>query len=189
MDSLTPDPPLPNTPIRSQPPPLHYRSLPLHVMSPLKCTKAPCQPRDAPTHGSPHIQSSPRGHCLRGHVPRGGRGGVVGCAGHSSWRVFPLGLRPPLLSPMSGTVTLQGWRRPKTRTVMPRPPNHKANGGGATNNGSTPSTPIGQGQQVPSNQTPSPPPDMAAPNKTKNKKVKGGCLLSAPSKSCLPARG
>ncbi|XP_050734173.1 protein lin-10-like isoform X2 [Eriocheir sinensis] len=66
----------------------------------------------------------------------------------------------------------KGWRRPKTRTAMPRPPNHKANGGGATNNGSTPSTPIGQGQQVPSNQTPSPPPDMAAPNKTKNKKEK-----------------
>ncbi|XP_045128141.1 uncharacterized protein LOC123514343 isoform X13 [Portunus trituberculatus] len=66
----------------------------------------------------------------------------------------------------------KGWRRPKTRTVMPRPPNHKANGGGATSNGSTPSTPIGQGQQVPSNQAPSPPPDMAAPNKTKIKKEK-----------------
>lgn len=75
-------------------------------------------------------------------------------------------------------VTLQGWRRPKTRTVMPRAANHKANGGGATSNGSTPSTPIGQGHQVSANQTPSTPPDMAASNKNKNKKVIGGCLLS-----------
>ncbi|XP_042881900.1 protein lin-10-like isoform X1 [Penaeus japonicus] len=66
----------------------------------------------------------------------------------------------------------QGWRRPKTRTVMPRAANHKANGGGATSNGSTPSTPIGQGHQVSANQTPSTPPDMAASNKNKNKKEK-----------------
>ncbi|XP_069988074.1 uncharacterized protein [Penaeus vannamei] len=72
----------------------------------------------------------------------------------------------------------KGWRRPKTRTVMPRAANHKANGGGATSNGSTPSTPIGQGHQVSANQTPSTPPDMAASNKNKNKKVIGGCLLS-----------
>nr|XP_045604790.1 protein lin-10-like isoform X2 [Procambarus clarkii] len=65
-----------------------------------------------------------------------------------------------------------GWRRPKTRTVMPRATNHKANGGGATSNGSTPSTPIGQGQQVSTNQTPSSPPDMASTNKNKAKKEK-----------------
>ncbi|XP_069182123.1 uncharacterized protein [Procambarus clarkii] len=66
----------------------------------------------------------------------------------------------------------KGWRRPKTRTVMPRATNHKANGGGATSNGSTPSTPIGQGQQVSTNQTPSSPPDMASTNKNKAKKEK-----------------
>ncbi|KAG7155635.1 lin-10-like 2, partial [Homarus americanus] len=65
-----------------------------------------------------------------------------------------------------------GWRRPKTRTVMPRAANHKANGGGATSNGSTPSTPIGQNQQVSTNQTPSSPPDMPSTNKNKNKKEK-----------------
>ncbi|KAK3859947.1 hypothetical protein Pcinc_033974 [Petrolisthes cinctipes] len=62
------------------------------------------------------------------------------------------------------------WRRPKTRTVMPRATNHKANGGGATSNGSTPTTPIGQ--QVSPNQEPSSPPDMASSNKNKNKKEK-----------------
>ncbi|XP_042205475.1 amyloid-beta A4 precursor protein-binding family A member 2-like isoform X3 [Homarus americanus] len=66
----------------------------------------------------------------------------------------------------------KGWRRPKTRTVMPRAANHKANGGGATSNGSTPSTPIGQNQQVSTNQTPSSPPDMPSTNKNKNKKEK-----------------
>ncbi|XP_064119273.1 uncharacterized protein LOC135224319 isoform X13 [Macrobrachium nipponense] len=66
----------------------------------------------------------------------------------------------------------KGWRRPKTRTVLPRAANHKANGGGATSNGSTPSTPSGQSHQVSANQTPSSPPDMATTNKNKNKKEK-----------------
>ncbi|KAG0720355.1 Protein lin-10 [Chionoecetes opilio] len=72
----------------------------------------------------------------------------------------------------TGVTETTGWRRPKIRTVMPRPPNHKANRGGATSNGSTPSTPIGQGQPDSPNQEPSTPPDMAASNKTKNKKEK-----------------
>ncbi|KAK4293856.1 hypothetical protein Pmani_033479 [Petrolisthes manimaculis] len=62
------------------------------------------------------------------------------------------------------------WRRPKTRTVMPRATNHKANGGGATSNGSTPTTPIGQ--QGSTNQEPPSSPDMASSNKNKNKKEK-----------------
>lgn len=147
------------------------------VRAPAKCA--------APPPAAGHTPSGPRGHGVRVGVPPG-VGASRACWSFLRACLFP---GPPLLSPMSGTVTLQGWRRPKTRTAMPRPPNHKANGGGATSNGSTPSTPIGQGQQVSSNQAPSPPPDMAASNKNKNKKVKGGCLLSAPSKSCLPARG
>ena len=74
------------------------------------------------------------------------------------------------------TFYSQGWRRPKSRTVMPRTsPSHskQPGGGGAdSNNDSSPSTPIGQNDDASANETPPSPQHLPASNNNNNKPKK-----------------